>query len=54
MLDLLKKAGLSAVLAAIIVLAITIIPIWYQIETTKHQNAKIEALEAAVKTLSTK
>lgn len=51
MLEILKKAGLSASIAIILVLAITAIPIWYQIETTKSQNSKIQMLEEAVEVL---
>jgi hypothetical protein len=54
MLELLKKAGLASGLAAIIVLAVTAVPIWYQIETTKTQNARIDALEQTVLTLTAK
>ncbi len=45
MLELLKKHGISAGIAALIVLAITIVPIGYQWHFTKQQNARIAALE---------
>lgn len=51
MLELLKKAGLASGIAALIVLAVTIVPIGYQIKTTKDQNARLAALEARVTTL---
>lgn len=54
MLEILKKAGVAAGLASVIVLAITFVPIFYQYHFTKKQNdriavmeQKIEALEAA-------
>lgn len=54
MMEILKKAGLASGLATLIVLAITAVPIWYQIETTKDQNARISALEAKVEKLQVK
>jgi hypothetical protein len=54
MLDILKRAGVAAGLAAVIVLAITIVPIVYQIKSTNEQNARIDALEATITTLTVK
>lgn len=54
MLELLKKAGLASGLAALIVLAVTFVPIMYQVKYTKEQNAKIAELEQRVKALEEK
>lgn len=54
MLEILKKYGIPAGLATGFVLAITFVPIMYQIDSTKHQNAKIAALEAKVAELEKK
>jgi hypothetical protein len=54
MLEILKKAGLASGLAALIVLAITIVPIGYQWHYTKAQNERIAELEAKVKALEAK
>jgi hypothetical protein len=54
MMEILKKAGLASGLAALIVLAVTIVPIGYQYKYTKEQNAKIAALEAKVAALEAK
>lgn len=54
MLELLKKAGVASGLAALIVLAVTIVPIMYQVKFTKEQNARIAALEERVKALEEK
>jgi hypothetical protein len=54
MLEILKKAGIASGLAALIVLAITFVPIMYQYYYTKEQNAKIAVLEAKVKALEEK
>lgn len=54
MLEILKKAGIAAGLAALIVLAVTFVPIMYQYHYTKEQNAKIAVLEAKVKALEEK
>lgn len=54
MLELLKKAGFPAAIAAVVVVLLTALPIWYQVETTKNQNARISALEAQVKALTEK
>jgi hypothetical protein len=51
MWEILKKIGVASGLAALIVLAVTAVPIWYQIETTQNQNAKIQLLEEAVRVL---
>lgn len=45
MLEILKKAGVASGIAAVIVLAITFVPIWYQFKTAEKQNERIEALE---------
>ena len=54
MLEILKKAGFPAAVATLVVILITAVPIWYQIETTQAQNAKIAELEAQVKALAEK
>jgi hypothetical protein len=54
MMELLKKAGLASGIAAVIVLAVTFVPIWYQFKTAKAQNLRIEALEAQVQQLQAK
>lgn len=54
MMEILKKAGVASGIATLVVLAITAVPIWYQLETTKNQNAKIAALEAKVGALEGK
>lgn len=54
MLELLKKAGLASGVAAVIVLAVTFVPIMYQYKYTKQQNAKIAELEARVQQLEQK
>lgn len=54
MLELLKKHGVSATLSSIIVLAITIVPLYYQYRFTKEQNARIAALEAKIAELEKK
>lgn len=54
MLDLLKKHGVSATLASIIVLAITFVPLYYQYSFTKKQNARIAVLEAKIAELEKK
>lgn len=51
MLEILKKVGLHATIAAVVVVLITAVPIWYQLETTATQNARIKALEAKVEAL---
>ena len=51
MLEILKKIGLHATTAAVVVVLITGLPIYYQWHYTKEQNARIEALEAKVKAL---
>jgi hypothetical protein len=54
MLEILKKAGLASGIATLIVLAITFVPIMYQIEVTKEQNVRISVLEAKVTALEAK
>lgn len=54
MLEILKKAGVASGLAALIVLAITIVPIVYQYKYTKQQNERIAVLEEKVKALEEK
>ena len=51
MLEILKRAGISASIATVLVLAITAVPIWYQFDTTKTQNTRIQLLEEAVRVL---
>lgn len=51
MLEILKKAGIASGIATVVVLAITVVPLWYQYKTTKSQNIRIEALEAKVAAL---
>jgi hypothetical protein len=48
MWEILKSIGIASGLASLIVLSITAVPIWYQIESTKSQNARIADLEAKV------
>jgi hypothetical protein len=54
MLELLKKVGVASGLAALIVIMITAVPIWFQYETTKEQNIRISVLEAKVTALEAK
>lgn len=54
MMEILKKAGIASGIAALIVLAITFVPIMYQIKYTKQQNAKIAELEQRVQQLEAK
>lgn len=54
MLEILKKAGFPAAVATVVVVLITAVPIWYQIETTKSQNSRIAELEAKIKQLEEK
>ena len=54
MLEILKKHGIPASIAAAIVLAITIVPICYQWKYTKEQNARIAALEQKIEALQGK
>jgi hypothetical protein len=49
MLDLLKKYGVKAGLAAAIVVALTVIPLYFQYKTTVDFDARITALEKAAK-----
>jgi hypothetical protein len=51
MMELLKKHGIPAGMATLIVLAITFVPCYYQYKYTKEQNARITALEAQVASL---
>lgn len=54
MLEILKKAGLASGLAALVVLAVTFVPIVYQYKYTKEQNARIKVLEERIKVLESK
>lgn len=54
MFEILKKAGVAAGLATVIVLAITFVPIYYQYHFTKKQNERIQALEQRVEALAAK
>ena len=51
MWEILKRVGVASGLAALIVLAATAVPIWYQVETTQNQNMKIQLLVEAVRVL---
>jgi hypothetical protein len=50
MLDFLKKHGVPAGLAALIVLIATIGPMYRQYKLDKEQDARIAALEARIRT----
>lgn len=54
MLELLKKHGIPAGLAALVVLAVTFVPIMYQYKYTKEQNARIAVLEQRLAALEKK
>lgn len=54
MMEILKKHGIPAGIASLIVLAITFVPCWYQYKYTVEQNARIAALEAKVASLEKK
>jgi hypothetical protein len=54
MLEILKKHGIPAAGASLIVLAITIVPIIYQYKYTVQQNARIAALEQKIAALEKK
>ena len=54
MMEILKKHGIPAGIAAAIVLAITFVPIMYQYKYTKEQNARIAALEEKIDALEAK
>lgn len=54
MIELLKKYGIPSAVATVIVLAVTFVPIVYQYNTTKEQNAKIAVLETKIKKLEEK
>lgn len=54
MLELLKKHGIPAALATLIVLAITVVPVWYQYKHTVQQNARITLLEQKIVLLEKK
>ena len=51
MMEILKKYGAPTGVATLVVLAITFVPIYYQWQTAKAQNAKIEQLEKRVQNL---
>lgn len=51
MLEILKKAGVAAGLASVIVLAITFVPIFYQYHFTKKQNERIAVMEQRIQVL---
>jgi hypothetical protein len=54
MLDLLKKHGIPAGIATLVVLALSIVPIGYQWKYTADQNARIAALEQKLEALTVK
>lgn len=54
MMEILRKHGIPAGIASLIVLAITFVPIGYQWKYTKEQNARITALEAKLQALEAK
>ena len=54
MMEILKKHGIPAGIASLIVLAITFVPCYYQYKYTVEQNARITALEAKVASLQVK
>jgi hypothetical protein len=43
--ELLKKYGIPAGIATVVVIALTIIPLFIQFQATADQNARIAALE---------
>lgn len=45
MLEILKKYGIPAGIATVVVIALTIIPLLIQFQATAVQNARITALE---------
>lgn len=47
MLEILKKAGVSATIATAIVLAITVVPMYQQYKFMAETKARLDALEAA-------
>jgi hypothetical protein len=49
LMRLLSSVGVVSGLAALIVLAATAVPIWYQVESTQNQNVNIQLLEGAVR-----
>jgi hypothetical protein len=54
MLELLKKAGIASGLVALIVLAVTVVPIVYQYKYTKEQNERITNLEKRLEAVESK
>jgi uncharacterized membrane protein YukC len=50
-MEILKKHGIPAGIATLLVLAITFVPVYYQYKYTREQNARITALEAKVASL---
>lgn len=54
MMEILKKNGIPAGIATVLVLAITFVPVMYQVTFTKEQNARIAVLEQKVKDLEAK
>lgn len=54
MLEILKRAGIASGIATVVVLAITVVPLYLQFKTAAEQNARIQALEAKVTELEKK
>lgn len=54
MMEILRKHGMNAGLATLFILAITFVPLVYQYNYTKEQNARITVLEAKIAALEAK